>query len=235
MCLLASCYFFTACSDDDEENGGGEGGSSAASACYFEAKGNRIDFHYAYYYSVDDGCVEVELHDIDILQYYRNPDKIKPGTYYASAYIDFMGNNAYIRNGNIPEGNIETYDGDDYQGEGSRFEFELITRSDLYEEWMEEEESVVSTWYSSFGADPSMLSVSKAGKGYQMDADRLHLHYARTDQTIDDNSPVCTAKFHFEGNVKDINDLMEDEYSIQAVQVTHPDEIRFLKRLSARR
>ena len=94
--VVLSCGLFcVSCSDDDNEGGeGGSGGSSDVETCYLDVDGKRVNFKYAYYYSFDfeedsEGECRLDFYDIDMMYYYKHPDKIKEGIIYSSASIDF--------------------------------------------------------------------------------------------------------------------------------------------------
>lgn len=85
LMILAFTISFTSCSSDDEE--GSE--NSSVKKCYIKIDGKQIDFKYAYYYGDEEGDM-FEFTNLDMLYYYKNPDKIVKGLKFtwASIYDD---------------------------------------------------------------------------------------------------------------------------------------------------
>lgn len=194
---LACCAGFASCSDDDDKDGGVGGGSDDVKTCYFEADGERYDFGYAYLGAeFDTEDVGLGFYDIEILDYFYNPDKVKPGTYVNMAFVDFE-NCTEIPTGTIPStGNEET-------GEVA-FNFEMETHVDLYSVIYGTYEEVgdSSVWYTHdwSGKRPSQMKVTKTGdNSYRMECADMKLLSEYGGEGIGIESRQTTGSFFFDG------------------------------------
>ncbi len=235
--LVAVVSFgFSSCSDDDDENGGGVSGNSGVKLCYSEIDGTRIDYKYAYLYTaegVDDYPVcELAFTNLDLLYYYKHPDKIKKGLMLSEFNIWFE--NSY----DIPTGEISSDTESDQDGTVV-FDAASDTR-DLYDIYMDSDDSEYFKWY---GVDSyhnsSLLEVSKSGNTYTMECPQLHLLESNENgDGIGYDSKQVMGKFYFQGSVLNMSDMMQGkpmkepgEVCLQVIEVKDPGFKNWLKHI----
>jgi len=228
---------FSSCSDDDDENGGGVSGGSGVKVCYSAIDGTRIDYKYAYLYTMDGvddyPACELAFTNLDLLYYYKNPDKIKKGLMLSEFIIWFE--NTY----DIPTGEISSYTENDQDGI-IFFDIESGTR-DLYDVYMNPDD--VDPVYKWYGLDSyhnsSLLEVSKSGNTYTMECPRLYLLESNEDDgTIGYESKQVMGKFYFQGSVLNMSDMMQGEpmkepgeVCLQVIEVKDPGFKNWLKHI----
>lgn len=187
MLLIMVCSIsFVSCSSDDDE----EGGSTGVKKCYIKIDGKQKDFKYAYYYGDEYGD-DIEFTDIDILYYYKNPDKIKKGTMFSWAVI-------YSTNNFV-------------SGTTTNYEFQYSPEEDLYANRYEDEDERPEEYYYDCSVEnPTPINISVNGDYYKIDAPGMELDII--DESIS-YSPIgeTTADFYFEGTLQDMSFMMEDE------------------------
>lgn len=187
MLLIMVCSIsFVSCSSDDDE----EGGSTGVKKCYIKIDGKQKDFKYAYYYGDEYGD-DIEFTDIDILYYYKNPDKIKKGTMFSWAAI-------YSTNNFV-------------SGMTTDYEFEYSPEEDLYaNRYEDEDERPLEYYYDCSDENPTPIDISINDDYYIIDAPEMILEIY--DERIS-YSPIgeTTADFYFEGTLQDMSFMLEDE------------------------
>lgn len=186
LALVCSMSFISCSSDDDEE-----GGSTGVKQCYIKIDGKQKNFKYAYYYGDEYGD-DIEFTDIDILYYYKNPDKIKKGTMFSWAVI-------YSTNNFV-------------SGMTTDYEFQYSPEEDLYaNRYEDEDERPLESYYCFYDGSPTTpINISVNDDYYIIDAPEMKLDFI--DESIS-YSPIgeATADFYFEGTLQDWPFMMEDE------------------------
>lgn len=188
MLLIMVCSMsFISCSSDDDE----EGGSTGVKQCYIKIDGKQKNFKYAYYYGDEYGD-DIEFTDIDILYYYKNPDKIKKGTMFSWAVIYSTRN--FV------------------SGTTTNYEFEYSPEEDLYaNRYEDEDERPLESYYCSPDEENhTPINISVNDDYYIIDAPEMKLELI--DESIS-YSPIgeATADFYFEGTLQDMSFMLEDE------------------------
>ena len=227
LCIMALCGSLTSCSDDDDDEKDGGNGSSGVKECYFEAENQRTDFKYAYY-DPADGRAEFAFSTIDLLYYYQHPEKLKEGTYFASAYLEMDLDN----DNNIPTGEIP------YGGHGSDeisgYDFEMDTRADLYKIFIEDgDDDTESLWYTNDwnpGYESGAATITKlSGNSYKIEIPSLKL--LRGYEGIGNDAPKASGKFYFEGSFTTLEEVDWDGGETSIRKIDNPDFWKWLKTL----
>lgn len=175
LMILAFTISFTSCSSDDEE--GSE--NSSVKKCYIKIDGKQIDFKYAYYYGDEEGDM-FEFTNLDMLYYYKNPDKIVKGLKFtwASIYDDM----------NFTSGTTTNYN------------FEYSPEEDLYANRMEDEEDrpLESYYCSPDEENTTPISITTHNGYYKIEANAMVLDFIDEKQGWE---PIdqTTVDFYFEG------------------------------------
>lgn len=208
LALVCSMSFISCSSDDDEE-----GGSTGVKKCYIKIDGKQKNFKYAYYYGDEYGDV-IEFTDIDILYYYKNPDKIKKGTMFSWAVIYSTRN--FV------------------SGTTTNYEFEYSPEEDLYaNRYEDEDERPEESYYCFYDGSPTTpINISVNDDYYIIDAPEMKLDFI--DESIS-YSPIgeATADFYFEGTLQDMSFMLEDEV-MTVIKVDKPT-LQWLKSMRTKK
>lgn len=226
--VVLSCGLFcVSCSDDDNEGGeGGSGGSSDVETCYLDVDGKRVNFKYAYYYSFDfeedsEGECRLDFYDIDMMYYYKHPDKIKEGIIYSSASIDFY-NVSGLATGTYTDVAVGIYLNDDlyasiWDGDG---EYARPSSFVMYsDDWTLEQ--------------PCSIALEKSGKCYSVSADMNLLAGEPGEPGVGFDARKTTGKFVFDGEAEDLSSWVNfaKTRGVKVYKVENPDFIKWLDSL----
>lgn len=187
ICLALTA---AATSCDDKEDTKKEGGSDDIGTCYITVEGQRTDFDYAYLVS-DEGETITVFSTIDILYYYKNPDKIKRGMMLSA--LSVYSNNE-LSGGEIPFG---------------EYDLEFIPTIDYYELFSDADESDYQEYTTDTdpGYESGPLKVTVlSDHSYKLEIASLKLTYGYGDN---DDEPKSTGTFYFEGKLTDASSMVQ--------------------------
>lgn len=221
LMVLAFGMSFASCSSDDEE-----GGDSGVNECYVEVDGKHIDFKYAYYYEDEydeEFYTDFTFSTIDLLYYFKNPDKIQSGILATLASIEFEGK--------LTSGTTTEYGLDIELNNDLFFLFDDPEEGD--EEWQPGENW---NWYIEDWDKEEMtpLTITKNGSYYKMLASSIPMMASDGDDGFSNMNTYrkMTANFYFEGIPTDMSNFLTSEYSrsVTVVKVDKPT-MQWLKKM----
>ena len=225
LMVLAFGMSFASCSSDDEEGEGG--GSSNINACYVKIDGKQIDFKYAYYYEETEDWdgdiykeIEIQFSTIDLLYYFKNPDKIKKGVLTSIGWIEFGEE--------LTSGTTTNYELDIEHNKDMFFVFDDPDEGD--EVWQPSESW---NWYiDDWDKEKTPLSITKSGSYYKMSASSVPMMASDGDDGFDSMKTYrkMTADFYFDGTPIDVSNIATYSKSVNVVKVDKPT-MQWLKKI----
>lgn len=223
IALILCIPVFSSCSDDDDKDGG-----SGKCSGYFTAEGKTTKFKYGYLVNFDDdnGDVQIEMCDIDILYYRDHPSKLSSSTKMSFAAIS-LGNTSK----NVSDDSFTDYD--------------IEVGLGVYILLDDDTEGVCDAAYTTFGRTIDPIKYERNGNNFTIEG--INISMALPNDGSDgwtSSRPIeyVDASFGLSGVPTDVT-VMDDDYDdgyysargeVKFKVVTDPDEIEYLKKLRSK-